>query len=170
MSGALSRCAAVLAPVAIVARTAVARRSGVMVAASAVAGGAGRTMPAAAASSATAWPAQPIRFVVPFAPGGSADLVARSVAQRSGVRLLPPLVIENRLGAGATGGSALAAAPAGWRVLARGVHGVRPLRGDTPRFRRGRRCSGAAGQHTTITTRAPAGRGRDATKPRRNPA
>ena len=122
------------------------------------------------------WPAQPIRFVVPFAPGGSADFVARSVAQRSGVRLLPPLVIENRLGAGATQGSALAgaAAPAAGAFSPEEytafVRSERRAGSRGARFRRGRRCSGAAGQHTTITTRAPAGRARDATKPRRNPA
>jgi hypothetical protein len=168
MSGGLSRCAAVLAPVAIVARTAIARRSTVIAATKAVAGGAGRKMPAAAASSAMARPAEPTHFVIPFAPGDSADLVAW---------LAPPIVVESRPTAGAAQGSALAAAeaPAGWRILARGIHGVRPLRtcaqgAAGAGLRRGRRSSGAAGQNTIITARAPADRGRDATKPRRNPA
>jgi hypothetical protein len=177
MSGGLSRCAAVLAPVAIVARTAIARRSTVIAATKAVAGGAGRKMPAAAASSAMARPAEPTHFVIPFAPGGSAGLVACRIAQGSGGRLAPPIVVESRPTAGAAQGSALAAAeaPAGWRILARGIHGVRPLRtcaqgAAGAGLRRGRRSSGAAGQNTIITARAPADRGRDATKPRRNPA
>jgi tripartite-type tricarboxylate transporter receptor subunit TctC len=124
MSGGLSRRAAVLAPVAMVARSAFARRSTAIAAASAVAGVLG------GASLAAAWPAQPIRLVVPFAPGGSTDLAARVVAHGLGERLGQPIVVENRPGAGATLGSALvaAAAPDGHTLVMSNVasHAIAP--------------------------------------------
>lgn len=55
---------------------------------------------------AQAWPAKPIRLMVPFPPGGSTDIVARIVAQKMGERLGQPMVIENRGGAGGTLGTA----------------------------------------------------------------
>jgi tripartite-type tricarboxylate transporter receptor subunit TctC len=61
------------------------------------------------AALAQAWPAKPIRLMVPFPPGGSTDIVARIVAQRLSERLGQSIVIENRGGAGGTIGTALIA-------------------------------------------------------------
>lgn len=64
------------------------------------------------AQEAGGWPARPIRFVVPFPPGGTTDIVARVYAQRMTQTLGQPLVVENRAGAGGTVGSdAVAKAP-----------------------------------------------------------
>jgi tripartite-type tricarboxylate transporter receptor subunit TctC len=65
---------------------------------------------------AQAWPAKPIRVMVPFPPGGSTDIVARIVAQKLQGPLGQSLVIENRGGAGGTLGAAVGAkaAPDGY--------------------------------------------------------
>lgn len=55
------------------------------------------------------WPDRAIRIVVPYAPGGANDLLARLVAQRMGERLGQPVVVENRAGAQATLGTNLVA-------------------------------------------------------------
>jgi tripartite-type tricarboxylate transporter receptor subunit TctC len=58
---------------------------------------------------AQTYPAKPIRLIVPFAAGGTADLAARVVADRMGQALGQPLMIENKPGAGGTLGTTLAA-------------------------------------------------------------
>ena len=57
---------------------------------------------AAAGASATAqpFPSQPIRIVIPYAPGGGSDILARPVGADMAVRLKQPVVIDNRSGAG----------------------------------------------------------------------
>ncbi len=76
------------------------------------------------------WPAQPIRLIVPFAPGGTTDLIARLVATPLQERLGQPIIIENRPGAGATVGSLMAAqaAPDGYTLVLSNIasHGISP--------------------------------------------
>lgn len=52
-----------------------------------------------------AWPGKPVRMIVPFAPGGSTDVVARMVGQRLSALWGQPVVIENRAGAGGNVGA-----------------------------------------------------------------
>lgn len=70
-------------------------------------------------AAAQAWPTRPIRIVVPFAAGGSADVYARFLAQRLPDLLGQAVVVENRPGAGAViGTDVVAKAPAdGYTLL-----------------------------------------------------
>jgi tripartite-type tricarboxylate transporter receptor subunit TctC len=73
----------------------------------------------AAGTAAQAWPDQPVRMVVPFAAGGTTDVMARLVAEKLAVRLGRAVVIENVAGAGGNNGAALVAkaAPDGYTIL-----------------------------------------------------
>jgi tripartite-type tricarboxylate transporter receptor subunit TctC len=71
------------------------------------------------AAAQPAWPAKPITMVVPFPPGGLADIVARPVAEAMSRELGQPVLIENKGGAGGGIGMALVSkAPAdGYTIL-----------------------------------------------------
>ena len=71
------------------------------------------------AALADNWPSRPIRFVVPFGPGGANDLVARAVADGVSRQLGQPVVVENKPGAGSVLGADVVAkaAPDGYTFL-----------------------------------------------------
>jgi tripartite-type tricarboxylate transporter receptor subunit TctC len=72
-----------------------------------------------AAARAQAWPAKPIRLIVPLAPGATADIVARIFAEELGKSLGQTVVVDNKTGAGGTIATAEAArAPADGYTLA----------------------------------------------------
>ena len=74
---------------------------------------------AAATSAQAAYPERPITLVVPYAPGGSADALARVLAVRVGTKLGATVIVDNRPGASGTIGAGFAAkaAPDGYTVL-----------------------------------------------------
>jgi len=63
----------------------------------------------ASAAFAQAWPSKPIRWIVPFPPGGASDLTARVMSQKLAERLKQPVTIDNRPGAASNIGMEAAA-------------------------------------------------------------
>ena len=78
----------------------------------------------ALAQSAANYPSQPIKIIVPFAPGGTTDMLARLVGQRLTQAWGQAVVIENKPGAGATLGADMVAksAPDGYTLLMGAAH------------------------------------------------
>jgi tripartite-type tricarboxylate transporter receptor subunit TctC len=72
----------------------------------------------AAAQSGTTYPVKPLRFVVPYTPGGGTDLMARALAQRMTESMGQPVIVENRAGAGGNLGMEFVArsAPDGYTI------------------------------------------------------
>ena len=80
---------------------------------------AGALLPFAAGAQAPEWPSRPVRFIVPYPPGGPTDIMGRIVAQAVQGPLGQPFVVENRAGANGLIGSeqAARAAPDGGTFL-----------------------------------------------------
>lgn len=82
------------------------------------------------ASWAQSWPARPVKILVPFAPGGTADTLGRLAAQKLAEAFKEGFVVENRPGAGGTIASDMVskAAPDGYTLVVSGVasHAVAP--------------------------------------------
>jgi tripartite-type tricarboxylate transporter receptor subunit TctC len=66
-----------------------------------------------------AWPNKPIKFIAPYPPGGTTDVLCRVLAQKLGDSLGQPLAVENRPGAGGNIGQEMAAkaAPDGYTIV-----------------------------------------------------
>ncbi len=79
---------------------------------------------------AQTYPAKPIRFIVPFTPGGGNDTIARLIGQKLTAAIGQQVLIDNRPGAGgAIGAEAAARSPAdGYTIFLAGVatHGINP--------------------------------------------
>lgn len=89
-----------------------------------------------ASAFAQTWPAKPVRIVAPFAPGGSADTLGRTIAVRLTESLGQQVIVENRAGAGGVVGSEIVAksAPDGYTLLVSGVasHAIAPALSKVP--------------------------------------
>jgi len=73
----------------------------------------------APAQTADGWPNKPLRFILPFPPGGGTDILGRLIADRMTASLGQPVVTENRGGAGGNVGAEAAArsAPDGYTIV-----------------------------------------------------
>jgi tripartite-type tricarboxylate transporter receptor subunit TctC len=74
------------------------------------------------------WPSKPIRYIVPFAPGGTTDILARTIGEQLSIALGQQIVVENKAGQGGSVGAAelARAAPDGYTIGAGTIssHGI----------------------------------------------
>ena len=77
-------------------------------------------------AQADTWPSKPIKLIVPYAPGGTTDVVARMVAEYLGKRLGQNIIVDNRPGKGAMIGTAMVAKapPDGYTLLMSVISGL----------------------------------------------
>lgn len=98
----------------------------------------GATLATAAPAALAAYPERPVQLIVPYAPGGATDLIARIVAPRLGDALGQPVVIINRPGAGGAIGSVSAARekPDGYTIVmaVESSHAVNPSVQSKPAY------------------------------------
>lgn len=95
------------------------------------------TLPAGSVlAQAAAWPARPVRIVVPFAAGGTADVLGRIMADRLSVKWGQAVVVENRPGAGGNIGAEVVArsAPDGYTLVVGtvGIHAASSIYARLP--------------------------------------
>ncbi|HEY8606240.1 MAG TPA: tripartite tricarboxylate transporter substrate binding protein [Noviherbaspirillum sp.] len=74
---------------------------------------------ASAVAQAQAWPSKPVKWIVPYPPGGGSDTIARAIGQQLSSQVGQPVVIENRPGAGTIIGAEAASrsAPDGYTIF-----------------------------------------------------
>jgi len=74
--------------------------------------------PGIAQTAVSTWPNKPIRYIVPFAPGGTTDILARTIGERLGAALGQPIIVDNKPGQGGSIGAAelARAAPDGYTI------------------------------------------------------
>ena len=81
-----------------------------------------------AQGAAGAWPTKPVRIVVPFAPGGTTDILARALAPELGKAFGQSFIVENKPGAGGnTGADLVAKSPADGYTLLMGTVGTQSI-------------------------------------------
>ena len=87
---------------------------------------------------AQTWPAKPVRLIVPYPPGGSADILARAIGQKLADGIGQSVVIDNRPGAGTAIGAEAAArsAPDGYTIMLGTVssHAINPALNPTLKY------------------------------------
>ncbi|SHJ40317.1 Tripartite-type tricarboxylate transporter, receptor component TctC [Roseomonas rosea] len=100
------------------------------------------------------WPSRPIRLIVPYAPGGGTDVLARAVADKAGQRLGATIVVDNRPGGAGNLATAMAAeaAPDGYTLL---VGNIGPIAVNPSLFRNLRPDPATALAPVTLLAAAP---------------
>jgi len=91
----------------------------------------------AASAAQAAWPERPVKIIVPWAPGGSTDILARTVAEKLSGALGQPVIVENKPGASGNIGSDFVAKaqPDGYTLLfgSMSTHAINPaMNADMP--------------------------------------